>query len=205
MKTNPYGIMAIERRELGLKFHKIILTFLWGGSYPFGGSIMEKIFAPWRIRYIKMSKEEGCIFCKFPKENKDKERLILFRGRKGFIIMNAYPYNPGHVMIVPYRHVPSLEDLTDDELLDLMKLTNIAIRAIRLVMNPDGFNVGINLGRVAGAGVEDHVHIHVVPRWNGDTNFMPVLADVKVISQALEEAYEELKKGLEKVLSEYKY
>ena len=166
---------------------------------------MEKIFAPWRIRYVRMPKTEGCIFCEFPKRGDDKKHLIVFRGKKGFIIMNAYPYNPGHVMIAPYRHVPSIENLNEDELLDVMKLTNIAIKAIRVTMNPDGFNVGINLGRVAGAGVEGHVHIHVVPRWDGDTNFMPVLADVKVIPQALEESYEELKKGIEKVLMEYKY
>jgi len=166
---------------------------------------MEKIFAPWRIKYIKMPKAEGCIFCKFPSENKDDEHLILFRGKYGFIIMNTYPYNPGHVMIAPYKHVPSLEQLADEEILDLMKLTNLAIKAIKITMSPDGFNVGINLGRVAGAGVEDHVHIHVVPRWHGDTNFMPVLADVKVIPQALEEAYKELREGIKKALSEYNY
>lgn len=163
---------------------------------------MEQIFAPWRIKYIKSEKHEGCIFCDFPKENKDKEHLILFRGKHCFVIMNTYPYNPGHVMVAPYRHVPSLEDLTDEELLDLMKLVRLMIKTIKTAMNPDGFNVGINLGRVAGAGVEDHVHIHIVPRWNGDTNFMPVLADVKVIPQALEETYEELKKALDKIASE---
>jgi len=163
---------------------------------------MEQIFAPWRIKYIKSEKYEGCIFCDFPKENKDKEHLILFRGKHCFVIMNAYPYNPGHVMVAPYRHVASLEDLTDDELLDLMKIVRLMIKTIKTAMNPDGFNIGVNLGRVSGAGVEDHVHIHIVPRWNGDTNFMPVLADVKVIPQALEETYEELKKVLDNIVSE---
>ncbi len=157
---------------------------------------MERIFAPWRIRYIESPKYEGCIFCDFPKENRDEERLILFRGEKCFIIMNNYPYNPGHVMIAPYRHVANVEDLNDDESLEMMKLCQRVIRAIREAMNPDGFNVGINIGKVAGAGIEDHVHMHVVPRWNGDTNFMPVLADVKVIPEAIEESYRKIKKFL---------
>jgi len=157
---------------------------------------MERIFAPWRIRYIESPKYEGCIFCDFPKESRDEERLILFRGEKCFIIMNNYPYNPGHVMIAPYRHVANVEDLNDDESLEMMKLCQRVIRAIREAMNPDGFNVGINIGKVAGAGIEDHVHMHVVPRWNGDTNFMPVLADVKVIPEAIEESYRKIKKFL---------
>lgn len=114
--------------------------------------------------------------------------------------MNNYPYNPGHVMIAPYRHVGKWEDLTDEELLEIMKLSQLVIKALKKAMNPDGFNMGVNLGRVAGAGIDDHVHLHVVPRWNGDTNFMPVLADVKVIPQAIEESYDELKKALEEVL-----
>lgn len=118
--------------------------------------------------------------------------------------MNNYPYNPGHVMIAPYRHVGRWEDLTDDELLEIMRLSQLMIKALRRAMNPDGFNMGVNLGRVAGAGIDDHVHLHIVPRWNGDTNFMPVLADVKVIPQAIEESYDELKKALKKVLGEEK-
>lgn len=161
---------------------------------------MKMIWAPWRIEYIRSPKHDGCIFCDFPKENRDRERLILYRGEHAFVIMNNYPYNPGHVMIAPYRHVGRWEELRDEELLDMMKLSRLMIRAIKRAMNPDGFNMGVNLGRVAGAGIEEHVHIHVVPRWNGDTNFMPVVADTKVIPESLGDSYEELKKALEEVL-----
>ncbi len=160
------------------------------------------IFAPWRIRYVRMPKKKGCIFCELPKEKEDEKNLILYRGKKVFAIMNNYPYNPGHVMIAPYRHVSSIEDLEEEEELEMMEVAKILIKAIRRAMNPDGFNVGINLGRVAGAGIEDHMHMHIVPRWNGDTNFMPVLADVRVIPQALEESYWEIKEKLKEVLRE---
>jgi len=160
---------------------------------------VKVLWAPWRIEYIRSPKHEGCIFCDFPKENRDRERLILYRGEKAFVIMNNYPYNPGHVMVVPYRHVAKWEDLTDEELLDIMRLSQLMIKAIKKAMKPDGFNMGVNLGRVAGAGIDSHVHLHIVPRWNGDTNFMPVIADTKVIPESLEEAYEELKKAIEEV------
>jgi len=114
--------------------------------------------------------------------------------------MNLFPYNPGHLMVAPYRHVPSVEDLSDDELFDLAMLTKLSLKILRKAFNPHGFNVGVNIGNVAGAGVEEHVHVHVVPRWSGDTNFMPLLADVKVIPQALEETYRKLKN----VLKEFK-
>lgn len=160
---------------------------------------MPILFAPWRYQYIKSTVEgtrKACIFCEAVKKP-DDESLILYRGKKGYIIMNLYPYNTGHVMVVPYRHVASIEDLTDEEMLEMGILVKIAVRAIRRVYNPHGFNIGINLGRVAGAGVEDHVHIHIVPRWNGDTNFMPVIAGVKVISQDVREAYKMLKPAVE--------
>ncbi|USG99921.1 HIT domain-containing protein [Thermococcus argininiproducens] len=162
---------------------------------------MRLLWAPWRIEYIRSPKHNGCIFCDFPKENKDEERLILYKGKNAFIIMNNYPYNPGHVMIAPYRHVGKWEDLTDEELLEIMKLSQLIIKALKKAMNPDGFNMGVNLGRVAGAGIDDHVHLHVVPRWNGDTNFMPVLTNTKVIPESLEEAYKELKKAIDEVLA----
>ncbi|ASI99718.1 HIT family protein [Thermococcus celer] len=165
---------------------------------------MKVLWAPWRIEYIRSPKHEGCIFCDFPRENRDRERLILHRGRYSFVIMNNYPYNPGHVMIAPYRHVGRWEDLTDEELLEIMRLSQLMIKVIKKVMNPDGFNMGVNLGRVAGAGIEDHVHLHIVPRWNGDTNFMPVVADTKVIPESLQEAYEELKAAIEEMMEESK-
>ncbi|WP_099210217.1 HIT family protein [Thermococcus henrietii] len=160
---------------------------------------MKVLWAPWRIEYIRSPKHDGCIFCDFPKENLDKERLILYRGKHAFVIMNNYPYNPGHVMVAPYRHVANWEELTDEELLEIMKLTQLMIKAIKRAMNPDGFNLGVNLGRVAGAGIDSHVHLHIVPRWNGDTNFMPVIADTKVIPESLQEAYDELKRAIEEV------
>ncbi|WP_457590790.1 HIT family protein [Geoglobus sp.] len=162
---------------------------------------MERIFAPWRIRYIMSPKHEGCIFCDFPKENRDEERLIVYRGEKCFVMMNNYPYNPGHVMVAPYRHVGSLEKLDESEALEIMKLSQRAVKVIRETMDPDGFNLGINLGKVAGAGIEDHIHLHIVPRWNGDTNFMPVIADVKIIPEAVEETYKKLRSGFEKLTS----
>ncbi|WP_048149583.1 HIT family protein [Palaeococcus ferrophilus] len=163
---------------------------------------MKRIWAPWRIEYIRSPKHDGCIFCDFPKEDRDRDRLILYRGKHSFIIMNNYPYNPGHVMIAPYRHVGRWEDLTDEELLEIMKLSQLMVKALKRAMNPDGFNMGVNLGRVAGAGIDDHVHLHIVPRWNGDTNFMPVIADTKVIPESLEEAYDELKKVIYGILKE---
>ncbi|RLI70017.1 HIT family hydrolase [Archaeoglobales archaeon] len=161
---------------------------------------MERLFAPWRIRYILAPKHEGCIFCDFVKESNDRENLILYRGETSFIIMNRNPYNPGHVMIAPYKHVPSTEDLNDEELLESFKLVNLVIRAIRECMNPDGFNIGVNVGKVSGAGIEQHLHIHVVPRWIGDTSFMPVLADVEVIPEALEETYDKLKRTIDSLI-----
>ncbi|WP_297501912.1 HIT domain-containing protein [Thermococcus sp.] len=163
---------------------------------------MKILWAPWRIEYIRSPKHDGCIFCDFPKENRDRDRLILHRGEKAFVIMNNYPYNPGHVMIAPYRHVGRWEDLTDEELLEMMKLSQLMIRAIKKAMKPDGFNLGVNLGRVAGAGIEDHIHLHIVPRWNGDTNFMPVIADTKVIPESLQDAYDELKRTINEILQE---
>ncbi|AIY90721.1 HIT family protein [Geoglobus acetivorans] len=159
---------------------------------------MERLFAPWRIRYIQAPKYEGCIFCDFPGENRDEDRLILFRGKRNFVIMNNYPYNPGHVMVAPFRHVGNLEDLSQEELTEMMRLAQTCTKVIKEVMSPDGFNIGINMGKVAGAGIEEHIHLHIVPRWNGDTNFMPVLADVRVIPEAVKETYKKLKDGFEK-------
>jgi ATP adenylyltransferase len=160
---------------------------------------MEHMFAPWRIEYIKMPKQEGCIFCVLPKDKDDEKNLILFRGNLSFVIMNNYPYNPGHLMVAPFRHVSSLEELTDDEAIELYLLVKKSVEILRKVMNPQGFNIGINMGRVAGAGIEDHMHVHIVPRWNGDTNFMPVIGDTKVIPQALQDTYKELRKEFEKL------
>jgi ATP adenylyltransferase len=164
---------------------------------------MDILWAPWRLKYILESsklKETECIFCKALKENQDENNYIVYRGKFSFIILNAYPYNPGHVMVTPYRHVPSIEMLEEDEGLDLFKTLKLSVEALRRVYSPDGFNIGINIGKVAGAGIESHVHIHVVPRWNGDTNFMPVISNTKVIPETLSETYRKLKESIEQIL-----
>ncbi len=160
---------------------------------------MKALFAPWRIEYIKMEKPDGCVFCTLPEENNDEKNLILKRGKHAFVIMNNYPYNPGHVMVVPFRHVGNWESLKDEEVIEINMLVRLMIKAIKNTMNPEGFNMGVNMGRVAGAGIVDHVHVHIVPRWNGDTNFMPVLSDTKVIPQAIRETYNMLKEEIEKI------
>lgn len=154
---------------------------------------IERLWAPWRISYISNPKEEGCFFCKYPIENNDRERLILFRGKNVFIIMNFYPYNNGHLMIAPYQHTNEFSDISDETKLDMYNLIDHSMRIIREEMHAEGFNIGTNLGSVAGAGIKDHLHIHVVPRWTGDTNFMPIIGDSKVISEGLEQTWEKLK------------
>ena len=144
------------------------------------------LWAPWRIEYITGPKDGDCIFCAAAaSRNEDPAHQPIDRTERCLTILNAFPYAPGHVMVAPVRHVGTLEDLTPDEMLETMQLARRAILAIRRAMTPDGFNVGYNLGKVAGAGIVDHLHLHVVPRWSGDTNFMPVLADTDVMPQAL--------------------
>src|SRR5512136_2444564 len=154
--------------------------------------ILERLWAPWRIEYILSKKSPGCIFCDKPAENRDDENLILHRGKYNFIIMNAYPYNNGHMMVVPYRHTATLATWTPEEQSELLALADLAVELLRKTMRPDGFNLGINMNLAAGAGVADHIHLHVVPRWNGDTNFMPVLANTRVISEHLKATYKKL-------------
>ena len=154
---------------------------------------MEHIWAPWRIEYIQMEKPQGCIFCDKSSQNDDALNYILYRGDKNFVIMNSYPYDPGHLMIAPYQHTGNLEELADEELHEHFKIISRSIQLLKKVFNPDGFNIGMNIGRIAGAGIADHFHTHIVPRWSGDTNFMPVVADTKVINQAIGETYQKLK------------
>ncbi len=158
---------------------------------------MKRLWAPWRMQYIEEAAKqtEGCIFCEKPKQNRDEENYILLRGRYCYIMLNAFPYNNGHLMIAPYRHITQVEELTDEEARELFQQLKLSLQALKKAMNPDGFNIGVNIGRPAGAGF-DHLHIHVVPRWNGDTNFMPVLAETKVISEHLANTYRKLKQRL---------
>lgn len=150
------------------------------------------LWAPWRIQYITGPKAGDCIFCAAASEGVGGSGHVVEAGERCFVLLNAFPYASGHVMVAPYRHVGELEALDDDELLELMMRTRRAIAALRDVMAPHGFNAGLNLGEVAGAGYADHLHLHIVPRWKGDTNFMPVLGGTRVISQALEETREAL-------------
>jgi ATP adenylyltransferase len=144
------------------------------------------LWAPWRIDYILGPKEGECIFCAAAAASDDATAGVIDRATRCFTMLNAYPYASGHVMVSPYRHVGELERLDDDESLDLMRLARRAVAALRTVMSPDGFNAGLNLGTVAGAGFADHLHLHVVPRWRGDTSFMPVIGGARVVPQALD-------------------
>ncbi len=153
---------------------------------------MERIWAPWRIEYILTDKSDGCILCEKPKEDKDTQNYILYRGVKNFIMLNSYPYNPGHLLVAPYRHTGNPEELTEEERNEHFALVSRSIGVLREVFKPGGFNIGANIGKVAGAGIDDHFHSHIVPRWQGDTNYIPVLADVRVLPQALAETYQEL-------------
>lgn len=156
---------------------------------------MERIWAPWRMSYVSNNTpDQGCIFC--PSEHGDRERLILARSGNSLLMLNRYPYTGGHLMVAPLRHTAELDDLDDAELLDLMHMLRKGLALLRGVVNPDGFNIGLNLGKAAGAGVEEHLHIHIVPRWNGDSNFMTVIGDVRVIPEGLMAAYDQLSAAL---------
>jgi ATP adenylyltransferase len=157
---------------------------------------MEYLWAPWRIEYIKRAAEGGCILCQKPGENNDEANLILYRGQHNFIILNAFPYNQGHLMVAPYRHIANLQDLRDEEAKEHFDIVKKGLELLKEVMEPTGFNIGLNLGKVAGAGIAEHLHTHIVPRWQGDTNFMPVLSDTKVISEALISTYQRLRAKL---------
>jgi ATP adenylyltransferase len=154
---------------------------------------MKVLWAPWRMEYIVSDQKGGnCIFCPGDQRTDDDRRLILYVGSLTMVVMNRYPYNNGHLLVAPARHVAGLELLSEDEMLDLLKTVRKSIHALNGLMNPEGFNVGLNLGRVAGAGVEEHMHFHIVPRWNGDTNYMSVLGEIRVIPEHIEETYRRL-------------
>ncbi len=153
---------------------------------------MKRIWAPWRMEYILQPKSKGCFLCEGFTDDQDRDRLILRRGTHCAIMMNRYPYNNGHLMVAPLRHIDRLEELTDSESAELMHFTQASIRVLRQYMKPDGFNVGLNLGEAAGAGLKEHLHQHIVPRWSGDTNFMPAIGETKVMPQSLGDVYEGL-------------
>ncbi len=156
----------------------------------------QRIWAPWRLPYVKDASKDSeaeCIFCIKPAEDDDEANLIVHRGERCFVILNLFPYTNGHLMIAPYDHLPTLRELEADTVAEMMALTQRAMVVLDEKYDPQGYNVGVNQGRVAGAGYEGHIHLHVVPRWAGDTNYMPVLADTRVMPQSLEQSYEALK------------
>ncbi len=156
---------------------------------------MDKLWAPWRINYIRQKKQSGCIFCRQGKKTKD---YLVFRSSHAIAVLNIYPYNNGHMMVAPARHVASLDKLKDEEALELFRAIKKAQKLLDKVIKPKAYNIGLNLGRIAGAGITGHLHIHIVPRWLGDTNFMPVMFETKVISQSLDELYKKLKNAQSK-------
>jgi ATP adenylyltransferase len=159
---------------------------------------MESLHAPWRIEYILAPKPklDESLFTRIAQSDDDDANLVVARDRTCYAVLNRYPYNGGHLMIVPYKQTPDLNGLTDEELADLWKLARRCVNALAGLMKPDGFNIGINLGQAAGAGILEHLHIHVVPRWNGDTNFMPVIGNTSVVPQALAELAARLRAAL---------
>ena len=157
---------------------------------------MKRLWAPWRMQYIAGEQRPGCLFCRVIENPNDEDaELVVWRPDHAIVLLNKFPYNPGHVMVAPHAHKPSLEDLIDSEIAALMSALRTTLKVIRTTLKPEGFNVGANIGRPAGAGIPDHVHLHVVPRWNGDTNFMPVLDDVKIVSEALSQTAAKLRQS----------
>lgn len=157
---------------------------------------MEHLWTPWRSTYMKSSKQaSGCIFCDAISRDEDKETLIAYRGQHTFVILNRYPYTSGHLMIAPYAHISSLNEATQEALDEMMSLTRQAERVLAEGYHPDGMNLGMNLGRAAGAGIADHIHLHVLPRWNGDANFMTTVADTRIIPESLDDTYSKIKQG----------
>lgn len=161
---------------------------------------MEKVFAPWRIEWVRREKEQDdCVFCRMRDTEDDRDERVVARSSHSFVVLNNSPYNPGHVMVVPHDHTGEYAELDDETLLDHARLKRATFDALRASFDPDGFNAGLNLGKGAGGSIDDHLHTHVVPRWEEDTNFMPVTSETKVIVQALEESYEELREGFASV------
>jgi ATP adenylyltransferase len=163
------------------------------GPAPVVGERLDRLWTPWRLSYVGSARPTGCIFCDKPAENHDEEHLILGRSAAGFVLLNLYPYNSGHLMVVPYLHTGDFTALPLDVGTELLALTQKAISALTSEYRPQGFNVGLNLGEVAGGSVSAHLHLHVVPRWGGDTNFMPITADTKVLPETLDQTYRRLR------------
>ncbi len=156
---------------------------------------MDVLWAPWRMKYIeytKLERDTECFICRAFNESDDERNLVIYKSDAVIVLMNKFPYNTGHLLVAPTKHVPDFSLLADEELCLLAKAVKASVEVLKRALSPDGFNIGVNLGRVAGAGLESHVHVHIVPRWSGDTNFMPIIADTKVIPEALKDTYNKL-------------
>lgn len=164
----------------------------------------KNLWAPWRMQFIEdlRNKKQNCIFCEMLEKGDDRERLILHRGETSYVMMNRFPYNNGHLLIVPNRHVAAIKDLNPKENEEMMRLTGQSIEIMTEMINAEGFNCGINLGKSAGAGIEDHLHMHVVPRWIGDTNFLPIMSDTRSMPEYLTDTYDRLIDGFKKIKGE---
>ncbi|MDY6835313.1 MAG: HIT domain-containing protein [Chloroflexota bacterium] len=154
---------------------------------------MEYLWAPWRTEFITRPKQEGCVLCDKPKSDRDRDNFVLYRGEHNYVMLNRWPYNPGHMMVIPYNHVGGLEDLTKKAMIEHSEIIRRCVKAVKKILNAEGCNLGMNLGKSAGAGIDAHIHTHVVPRWIGDMNFMPVIGDCKVVPEALDATYLKLK------------
>ena len=163
--------------------------------------MMERLWAPWRMQFIEELRDTGggCVFCEIPSHGDDRARLVLHRGESCYVLMNRFPYNNGHLLILPYRHVGSLSALDDREQTEMMKLCTSSVEVLGSALNAEGFNCGFNLGKSAGAGIVDHIHMHVVPRWCGDANFLPIIGDTRSMPEYLEQTYDRLRPGFEKL------
>ena len=156
---------------------------------------MKNLWSPWRMSYIQSPKtKDQCVFCKALADEEDAKNFIVFRAKYSFVILNRYPYTSGHIMVIPFKHVPSLNDLDPETRAEMIELVNKGMELIKKIYQPEGFNLGANIGEAAGAGIEEHVHLHIVPRWKGDTNFMTSLGNTRVIPESLEDTYHQIKK-----------
>jgi ATP adenylyltransferase len=162
--------------------------------------VMKQLWAPWRITYLEGGSVEGCIFCDKPAENDDRANYLLHRGEHAYILLNIYPYSNGHLMVAPYAHAAHLIDLDQKTRAEIMELATLCTQLLVHTSRPAGFNIGANLGKAAGAGFDEHFHMHIVPRWLGDTNFMPVVGDTRVIPESLDQTYDRLKQALDDIL-----
>lgn len=161
---------------------------------------MKRLWTPWRMKYLEGKRPEGCVFCQKIAGNDDAKNHILYRGTHACVMLNLYPYNSGHLMIIPYAHAGRLADLSMDVQTEMLVLLNKSLEVLQRALSPEGFNVGMNLGRAAGAGIDEHVHVHAVPRWSGDTNFMAIFAETRVVPEWLDDTYRKLKPIFDEVM-----